>query len=277
MTNSILKYCFLLITWFLINTNMIKAEKYKIHDLDRPKPNIINVSNFSQNALPPSDAIILFNGNGLDEWKSIDEPGEYEFRFLADKGGSFKLKNKNVKWKSTPDYFEAKKGTGSIITKKSFGDVQLHIEWSTPTKIEGESQGRGNSGVFFMAGAGGWGYEIQVLDSYNNPTYADGQAGAIYGQFPPLFNAAMKPGEWQTYDIIFSRPRFDSDKNLIKPAYVTVIHNGVLIQNHKEIVGPTSHKIRAPYVFHEDRLPIQLQDHSNPVRFRNIWVRDLEK
>ena len=128
-----------------------------------------------------------------------------------------------------------------------------------------------------MAGAGGWGYEIQVLDSYNNPTYADGQAGAIYGQFPPLFNAAMKPGEWQTYDIIFSRPRFDSNKNLIKPGYVTVIHNGVLIQNHKEIVGPTSHKIRAPYVSHEDRLPIQLKDHSNPVRFRNIWVRDLEK
>ncbi len=257
MTNSILKYCFLLISLFLMNTNIIRAEKYKIHDLDRPKPNIINVGNFSQNALPPSDAIILFNGNGLDEWKST--------------------KGKNVKWKSTPDFFEAKKGTGSIITKKSFGDVQLHIEWSTPTKIEGKSQGRGNSGVFFMAGAGGWGYEIQVLDSYNNPTYADGQAGAIYGQFPPLFNAAMKPGEWQTYDIIFSRPRFDSNKNLIKPGYVTVIHNGVLIQNHKEIVGPTSHKIRAPYVSHEDRLPIQLQDHSNPVRFRNIWVRDLEK
>ena len=236
---------------------MIKAEKYKIHDLDRPKPNIINVSNFSQNALPPSDAIILFNGNGLDEWKSIDEPGEYEFRFLADKGGSFKLKNKNVKWKSTPDYFEAKKGTGSIITKKSFGDVQLHIEWSTPTKIEGKSQGRGNSGVFFMAGAGGWGYEIQVLDSYNNPTYADGQAGAIYGQFPPLFNAAMKPGEWQTYDLT------------LVDRHVTVVLNGVTVIDNQPVPGPTAGAI------HTDPSapgPIYIQGDHTAVSYRNLYL-----
>ena len=257
MTNSILKYYLLLIPIFFIQINGQNSEKYKIHDLNRPKPPMVEVDNFSQNAIPPSDAIILFNGKGLNEWEST--------------------KSQSIKWKSNSEYFESKKGTGSIMTKKSFGDVQLHIEWSTPVKIEGESQGRGNSGVFFMAGGGGWGYEIQVLDSYNNPTYSDGQAGAIYGQFPPLFNAAMEPGKWQTYDIIFSRPRFDSEKNLIKPAYVTVIHNGVLIQNHKEILGPTSHKIRALYVMHQDRLPIQLQDHSNPVRFRNIWVRDLEK
>jgi len=160
--------------------------------------------------------------------------------------------------------------TGNIETKQHFGDCQLHIEWATPAEVDGDSQGRGNSGVFLMGK-----YEIQVLDSYNNRTYADGHAGAIYGQYPPLVNASRKPGEWQTYDIFFVAPRFEGDK-LINPAYVTVVHNGVLIHHHQAIMGPTGHRILASYdVPHGPEGPLMLQDHRNPVRFRNIWIRSL--
>jgi hypothetical protein len=161
-------------------------------------------------------------------------------------------------------------GTGDIATARGFGDVQLHIEWATPTPPHGESQERGNSGVFLMGR-----YEVQVLDSYNNKTYPDGQASALYGQYPPLVNASRPPGEWQSYDIVFRRPRFDAQGKLLKPARVTVFHNGVLVQDDVELTGPTAHQRRPPYEAHPERLPIKLQDHGNPIRFRNIWLREL--
>ena len=247
-----------LLTVLITQIQAQENKKYKIHDENRPRPDSVTPSTFSQMATPPSDAIILFDGKDLSEWQS---------------GGKGK---KNVKWKIMDNFFEVKKGTGSIRTKKEFGDVQLHIEWATPIKIDGESQGRGNSGVFFMTGGGGYGYEVQVLDSYNNPTYADGQASAIYGQYPPTVNASAKPGEWQTYDIIFIRPRFGELGNLLQPSYLTVFHNGILVHHYRELMGPTSHSVRTNYSAHPDRLPISLQDHGNPVRYKNIWVRDLE-
>ncbi len=162
--------------------------------------------------------------------------------------------------------------TGDIHTTRGFGDCQLHIEWATPTPPEGHDQERGNSGVFLMGL-----YEIQVLDSYQNKTYADGMAGAVFGQYPPIVNASRPPGEWQTYDIVFRRPRFDSAGALREPAYVTVLHNGLLIQDHVALTGPTAFRRRPPYQAHADRLPLRLQDHGMPVRFRNIWIRDLER
>ena len=166
-------------------------------------------------------------------------------------------------------YFEVAPETGELRTRESFGDVQLHVEWSEPPDVTGTSQGRGNSGVFLMSL-----YEIQVLDAYNNPTYADGQAAAIYGQWPPLVNAARKPGDWQTYDIVFEAPKFDGDE-LVKPAYQTVFWNGVMVHLHKELMGPMIYRQVAKYTPHAAELPISLQDHHNPVRYRNIWVRRL--
>jgi hypothetical protein len=161
--------------------------------------------------------------------------------------------------------------TGSIRTKQGFGDCQLHVEWATPAVVVGNSQERGNSGVFLMDT-----YEVQVLDSYDNKTYADGSAAAVYGQYPPLVNACRKPGEWQTYDIIFHRPRFDEAGKLLSPARLTVLHNGVLVQDNVELTGPTGHHVRPPYKAHPDRLPLSLQDHGNPVRYRDVWIRSLE-
>jgi hypothetical protein len=161
-------------------------------------------------------------------------------------------------------------GTGSIETARGFGDAQLHIEWRTPTPAKGEGQERGNSGVFLMGR-----YEVQVLDSYQNVTYPDGQAAAIYGQFPPLVNASRPPGEWQTYDIVFHAPRFDASGKLLSPARMTVLHNNVLVQDNVTLVGPTANRQQPPYSAHPDKLPISLQDHGNPMRFRNIWIREL--
>jgi hypothetical protein len=165
---------------------------------------------------------------------------------------------------------EVAKGTGSIETAQGFGSAQLHVEWRAPVPAEGSGQDRGNSGVFLMGM-----YEVQVLDSYKNRTYADGSAGAIYGQYPPLVNASRKPGEWQTYDIVFRAPRFRADSTLADSAHFTVFHNGVLVQNNVAAMGPTSHMRRTPYSYHADKLPIMLQDHGDPIRFRNIWVREL--
>jgi hypothetical protein len=156
------------------------------------------------------------------------------------------------------------------VSARAFGDVQLHIEWATPSPARGSGQARGNSGVFLMGR-----YEVQVLDSYQNRTYPDGQAAAIYGQYPPLVNASRPPGEWQTYDIVFRRPRFDANGALVSPARMTVFHNGVLVQDDVELTGPSGHQSRPPYERHADRLPIRLQDHGDPVRFRYIWVREL--
>jgi hypothetical protein len=169
-------------------------------------------------------------------------------------------------------YMEAVKGSGSVITKAAFGDCQLHVEWAAPVPAVGSGQDRGNSGVFLMNT-----YEVQVLDSYGSKTYADGMAAAIYGQFPPLVNASRKPGEWQTYDIVFHAPRFGDGGALLSPARMTVLHNGILVQDNEELTGPTANKARPPYKAHASRLPISLQDHSHPVRFRNIWIRELHE
>jgi hypothetical protein len=162
------------------------------------------------------------------------------------------------------------KGTGEIHTKKPFGDCQLHIEWRTPEKVEGEGQGRGNSGIFLMGR-----YELQVLDSYQNRTYSNGQAGSIYKQHIPLVNVSKKPGEWQTYDVVFTAPRFNADGTVRSPGRITVLQNGVLVQNNVEIKGSTGHIGMPVYTKHADKESLSLQDHGNPVRFRNIWIREL--
>jgi Domain of Unknown Function (DUF1080) len=230
------------------------AKDYGIHDRTRPLPPVVTPGDSCVQqtpAKPPSDAVVLFDGKDLSAWKS-------------QKDGS------PAAWKVENGYFEVAKGTGGIETRKGFGDCQLHIEWMAPDPPVGQDQDRGNSGVFFMGV-----YEVQVLDSYQSVTYADGQAGALYGQFPPLVNACRPPGQWQTYDIVFDAPRFGTDGSVTRPARVTVFHNGVVVQHGSVLMGPTAHKARPPYKAHADKLPIGLQDHSHPVRFRNVWVREL--
>ena len=199
---------------------------------------------------PPSDAIVLFDGKSLASWRSSD--------------------GTPAKWQVRDGYMEVVAGAGDILTAESFGDCQLHIEWATPSVVKGEGQERGNSGVFLMDH-----YEIQVLDSYDNKTYFHGQAGSVYKQYAPLVNASRPPGEWQTYDIIFKAPKFDEQGKPIERARVTVLHNGVLIQNNVEIFGNTYNDRPAVYTAHAPLQPLRLQDHHNPVRYRNIWIRRL--
>lgn len=228
--------------------------KYEVHDMSRPKPTVITPGTSStqdEAGKAPSDAVILFDGKDLSHWEAEGGGGEATFKI---KGG----------------YMEAAKP--GMQTKDKFGDIQLHAEWSEPEDIKGESQGRGNSGFYIMGR-----YEVQVLDSYKNETYADGQAAALYGQYPPLVNATRPPGQWNVYDVIFHRPHFDESGKVTKPATVTVIHNGVLVQDHSELKGTTGHHSPGKYEKHPDREPLHIQFHGNPVRFRNIWVRDLEK
>ena len=194
---------------------------------------------------PPSDAIVLFDGSDLSEWR---EPG----------------------WKVDGGAVTVVAETGSLVTKSTFGDVQLHIEWRTPAVVEGEGQGRGNSGIFLMER-----YEVQVLDSYENSTYVNGQAGSIYKQHAPLVNASRGPGEWQSYDILCTAPRVRSDGSLERSAIFTVFHNGVLIQNHVEVKGTTTNIGEPKYEPHPAKAPLALQDHGNPVSYRNIWIREL--
>lgn len=222
--------------------------RWKIHDPDRPAPPVVDPGS---PARAPSDAVVLFDGRDLSRW--------------AHKDGSA------AKWKVENGYLETVPKTGYLYTKEAFGDCQLHVEFATPVPAQGEGQGRGNSGVFLMGL-----YEIQVLDSYENRTYADGQAAAVYGQYPPLVNASRPPGQWQNYDIVFHGPRFDQAGKLVTPARVTVLHNGVLVQDHVELTGPTANKARPAYEAHPEKLPLALQDHSNPIRFRNIWIRELK-
>jgi hypothetical protein len=231
-------------------------EGIKQHDLDREQPVLVTPGSGTPPAVPagaPSDAIVLFDGKDLKAWKTQG-------------------KDAPAGWKVENGYMEVVKGKGAIETLQAFGDVQLHIEWMAPTPPVGDSQDRGNSGVFF----GGSRYEVQVLDSYQNKTYPDGQAGAVYGQFPPLVNASRPPGEWQVYDIVFEMPRFSASGAVEKPGRVTVFHNGVLVQHARELIGPTTNKVRTPYSSHPEALPLSLQDHGNPMRFRNIWVRKLK-
>ncbi len=229
--------------------------KWKIHDTTRPRPAIITPATASTQdkpGQPPSDAIVLFDGQDLSQWQTS--------------------KGEPAKWKVENGYFEVVPKTGVIETKQAFGDCQLHVEWAAPDPPRGQDQDRGNSGVYLMGL-----YEVQVLDSYNNETYADGQAAAVYGQYPPLVNAARPPDQWQSYDIIFHGPRFDKDGKVLRPARVTVLHNGVLVQDNVELTGPTAHRQRPPYQVHPEQLPLMLQEHGHPVRFRNIWVRELSR
>ncbi len=197
----------------------------------------------------PSDAVVLFDGTDLAEWRGRDG---------------------TAGWKVEDGAFTVVPGTGSLITRTSFGDIQLHIEWRTPTEIVGEGQGRGNSGVFLMGL-----YEVQVLDSFENRTYSNGQAGSIYKQFIPTVNASRAPGAWQIYDIVFMAPRFTSDGQLARPATMTVLHNGILIHNHVTLRGPSVNVGEPEYEAHESKLPLTLQDHGNLVSFRNVWIREL--
>jgi hypothetical protein len=226
------------------------APRWRQHDVKRPKPPVVEPGDGTVGAKPPKDAVVLFDGSGLDAWKS-----PY--------GGP-------ARWKVADGAMETVPGAGPVETKQSFGDMQLHIEWAAPNPPAGKGQDRGNSGVFLIGQ-----FEIQVLDSYRADTYADGQAGAIYGQFPPLANASKPPGEWQSYDVAFRRPRFDSSGRLLEPARVTVFHNGVLVQNNEEPFGPTSWLKWLPYQDRGAKGPISLQDHDHPVRYRNVWVREL--
>jgi hypothetical protein len=227
--------------------------RWKIHDPNRPVPAVIDPGTASTQdspGRPPSDAVVLFDGKDLSHWSHKD--------------GS------PAKWKVENGYAEVVAKTGYIYTREAFGDCQLHVEFAEPVPPKGESQERGNSGVFLMGL-----YEIQVLDSYENKTYADGQASSVYGQYPPLVNASRPPGQWQSYDIVFHGPRFDVAGKLTRPAHVTVLHNGVLVQDNVELSGPTEHGQRPPYKAHAEKLPLGLQDHGNPIRYRNIWIREL--
>ena len=215
-----------------------------------PEPPVVTPG---ENNSAPSDAIVLFDGKNFDAWKGAE-------KWSVDSDGGFTVK-------------------GGLQTKQGFGDCQLHLEFASPLETkdkkgrEKQGQGRGNNGVGFMGGK----YEIQVLDSYQNKTYFEGQAASVYNQRPPMVNASRKPGEWQTYDIIFTAPRFDSDGKLTKPAYFTILHNGALVQNHTEVLGATYYDKAPKYDKHPDKLPITLMYHGDPVRFRNIWIREFKE
>jgi hypothetical protein len=252
--------------WYQVNKDGNKIEYMtidgvKVHETDekkQPQPKIVTPGTNScddKAGTAPSDAVVLFGGTkeSLKNWQATN--------------------GNPTKWVFVDGALEPVKKAGFIQSKQKFGSCQLHIEWASPKEVKGTGQGRGNSGVFLM------GYEIQVLDCFNNKTYPDGQAGALYGRSKPLVNASRGPGQWQTYDIIFHRPLFDKDGKVIRKATFTVLHNGVLIQDHVLLTGGTGwrglHSV-SEYNAHPDKMPIQLQDHGNPVRFRNIWVRPLE-
>jgi 3-keto-disaccharide hydrolase len=227
---------------------------WAIHDETRPQPRVVDPGTGvppETPGRPPADAVVLFDGKDLAQWRSQKDGGA-------------------AAWTVESGYMQVVPKSGGIQTVASFGDCQLHVEWMTPSPAVGAGQDRGNSGVFLMGQ-----YEVQVLDSWENKTYPDGQAGALYGQYPPEVNASRPPGEWQAYDIVFRAPRFDADGRVTLPARLSVFHNGVLVQDARELTGPTAHKARPAYKAHAARLPIGLQDHDHPVRYRNIWVRDL--
>ena len=227
--------------------------KWHVHDPDRPHPPVVTPG--STPFAPPSDATVLFDGKDLSKWVQMGKGAD------ADKAIP-------PTWPVKDGYFECA-GNGDLFTREKFGDIQLHVEWSEPADVKGTSQGRGNSGILIMSR-----YEIQVLDAFKNPTYADGQAGAIYGQWPPLANPARPAGQWQAYDIVFEAPAFEGEK-LTRPAYVTVFMNNVLMHNRKEMMGAMVYRKVATYAAHGAEEPLALQDHHNPVRYRNIWVRRL--
>jgi len=227
------------------DTPILEDSGYHVHDGLRPQPPVVAPGT---GTAPPSDATVLFDGSSLDGWAGKDGPAE---------------------WGVSGEYMEVVPRTGNIRSRFEFGSCQLHLEFAAPEVVKGDGQGRGNSGVFMMGL-----YEIQVLDSYDNPTYADGTVGAIYGQYPPFANPMRTPGEWNVYDIIWEAPRFQG-QTLTKPAYATVILNGIVLQHRRKLNGPTSHKALGEYKAHPPKGPLELQDHGDLVRFRNIWVREM--
>ncbi|RFC45380.1 MAG: protein of unknown function (DUF1080) [Verrucomicrobia bacterium] len=231
------------------DTPLIPGTNWHVHDGLRPQPKVITPGMNPGDA--PSDAVVLFNGTDLSHFQ--------------------KNTGEKPNWTIEEGCAVSVKGAGYLESAEQFGpDIQLHVEWAAPTPPSGTGQGRGNSGVFLFGN-----YEIQVLDCYENQTYPDGQAAAIYGQNPPLVNACRKPGEFQTYDIIFTGPRFEGAE-VKTPAYATILHNGVVVQNHVQLLGGTGHKSAPKYTPHGEKGPIKFQDHGNPVRFRNIWLRELK-
>lgn len=237
------------------DTPILPGLRWHVHDPARPHAPLVKPSSMLSGA--PSDAVVLFDGTSLSQWHGVQSD-------ITHQGTAG-----TPQWKVVEGAMEVVPKAGDLESNQKFGDMQLHLEWASPAEVSGTSQGRGNSGIFLMNR-----FEVQVLDAWENPTYADGQAGAIYGQWPPLANVARKPGEWNTYDILFEAPRMDGDK-LLTPAYVTVIYNGVVVQNHRAAMGPTIYRHVAQYVAQPDEDSIRLQNHGNAVRFRNIWVRRL--
>jgi Domain of Unknown Function (DUF1080) len=247
--------------------SMLAASAFAQQDQPKPKPEETEVwtpvpavvTPGATDAAPPSDAIVLFDGTNEDAWVSAQD-------------------HTPARWVVGDGVLTVAKGTGNIETKRSFKDYQLHIEWKIPSNITGSGQARGNSGVFLASlGPGDAGYELQVLDAYNNATYVNGMAGSLYKQSIPLVNAARKPGEWQTYDVVWTAPTFNADGSLKTPAYATVFWNGVLVEDHFQLKGQTLY-IGQPFYKAYDRAPIKLQAHgdkSEPISFRNIWVREI--
>lgn len=243
--------CLLMLMVFLLEKNFSQVRvggDPKLSEVWQPEPKVITPGKSSQDA--PSDAIVLFDGKDLSQWEGA-------------KGGE-------AKWTVSNGYMQVVPGAGIIQTKKSFGDCQLHIEWRTPDTARGDGQERGNSGVFLMGL-----FELQVLDSYHNRTYSNGQAGSMYKQSMPLVNVCRGPGEWQTYDILFTAPRFNNDSSLKSPARITVFQNGVLVQNNFSLWGGTEYIGIPVYKMIPEKLPLALQDHGNRVRYRNVWIREL--
>ena len=236
------------------DTPRLPDSRWRVHDIDRPMPPVVRPPTFSTQesaGQPPSDAVVLFDGTHLDAWAGRDG-GDAKWELVD--GGAMQVLPRS----------------GDIHTRERFGSCQLHVEWSAPTTIRADSQGRGNSGVFLLGL-----YEVQVLDGYDNPTYADGLTAAIYGQYPPLVNASVPPGQWHVYDIVFEPPVFRGG-SLASPAYMTVLHNGLIVQHRQAIQGPTKHRQLASYEeSHGTEGPLVLQDHGDPVRFRNIWIRPI--
>jgi hypothetical protein len=234
------------------DTPQLPGQRWKVHDMERPRAQKVTPGP-AVSAPPPSDAIVLFDGKDVSHWMQVPRGGQPQL----------------PKWKVENGYLEVAPRTGRLLTKETFGDCQLHIEWMIPSYATGTGQNRGNSGVELMSR-----YEIQVLESANNLTYADGAAGAMYGEWPPLVNPARPQGEWNSSDIMFEAPRFDGEK-LARPAYFTVLFNGLLVHNHREQLGTTIWRQLPTYRPHSSEEPLGLQDHGQPVRFRNIWIRRL--
>ena len=260
MKNQFISLTVLLLSGSFYMAQAQQTAKHEDTEFYSPVPPVVTPG--KTNVDPPSDAVVLFGGNNLDAWVSTDD------------------RSKPAQWIVSDGSFTVKKGTGNIETKQKFTNYQLHVEWKIPASITGEGQARGNSGLFLAStGKGDSGYELQILDNYNNPTYVNGQAGSIYKQFAPLVNANKKPGDWQTYDVIWQAPTFKTDGSVDAPAAVTVFFNGVLVQNHTVLKGETLYIGQPVYKAYSGGAPIKLQAHgdkSEPDSFRNIWVRELK-